>query len=482
MNEKLKVARLKKGWSQEDAAYAVQVAPRTYQRWENGETHPNFESRKLLREAFGATDEELGLLLPDMPVATAPKPELQKEPRRDLVQNELSPVPTNGQVVILTQEQVAALYDLLGLGDKNMKSTRANFDPRKRETLQKLLQLLKIAGITIGGFQLLDLDQFERLAGALKKPSRIDTKTLNGLKNTTANYWQVRLYGSVASPDLLNATKEHHRIVIQLLQGSLFPTIRASLSAVASETALLAGMLLATDMHQPAEAKSYYTSAFEVAQQASNDALYAAVLGRMGALAAASDTPQEACTFLREAQRSLTQSSTFTLRSWLVAEEAEVQAEIAAQESRQSTSACFKALERAEAFAGHIGSEEETFGMYFDGARIPAYRGSCNIRLHRPEEALLALNEALEPLEPSGALTRAVLLDLAEASIQATAIEQACSYITQTLDIITQMQTRSSLQRVFKLRQQLQPWAEVPTVKDLDEQLSRLKLDIEEGW
>src|SRR2546429_877216 len=49
-----------------------------------------------------------------------------------------------------------------------------------------------------------------------------------------------------------------------------------------------------------------------------------------------------------------------TLRAWLAAEEAEVQADIAAQETMSNTRACFKALERAEMFAGQIGSEEDT--------------------------------------------------------------------------------------------------------------------------
>jgi transcriptional regulator with XRE-family HTH domain len=61
MNKRLKAARHKKGWSQEDAADAARVATRTYQRWEYGTHYPNFESRRFLREAFGATDEELGL-------------------------------------------------------------------------------------------------------------------------------------------------------------------------------------------------------------------------------------------------------------------------------------------------------------------------------------------------------------------------------------------------------------------------------------
>ena len=97
------------------------------------------------------------------------------------------------------------------------------------------------------------------------------------------------------------------------------------------------------------------------------------------------------------------------------------------------------------------------------------------MRLHRPTEALESLKEALEPLEPSGALTRATLLDLAEASIQATAIEQACHYLQQALDSIMQTQATSFLQRVHQLRQQLQPWSALQEVKDLDEQLKPIR-------
>jgi tetratricopeptide (TPR) repeat protein len=138
-------------------------------------------------------------------------------------------------------------------------------------------------------------------------------------------------------------------------------------------------------------------------------------------------------------------------------------------------SLCFKALEKAETLAGQIDPEENTFGMYFDLSRIPAYRGSCNLRLHQPDEALEALKEALEPLESSGALRRAVLLDLAETSIQATAIEQARDYVTQALEIIVQTQAISSLQRVYTLRGHLAPWSTMRDVKDLDEQLSALR-------
>ena len=63
------------------------------------------------------------------------------------------------------------------------------------------------------------------------------------------------------------------------------------------------------------------------------------------------------------------------------------------------------------------------------------------------------------------------LIDLAEASIQAMAVEQACHYMKQALEISMQVQAMSSLQRVLSLRQQLQPWSTVQDVKEVDEQL-----------
>jgi DNA-binding XRE family transcriptional regulator len=475
VNHKLRAARKAKAWTIETAAEKVGVSWVTYSRWEKGTQTPYLSTVRDICKAFHKSPQDLGLdHLVEESVEEEPKQVALSSVSLQIEQNASA---QNSPIVRLTSEQMAALLSLLG-DTTIMKMIRNQFDPAKRATLRTLQELLAATGLALVGSQLADSEQWEhldRLARALKRPSHIDTKTVNGLKNTTANYWQVRLYGSIASPDLLNATKEHYRIVTRLLQSSLLPTTRTSLSVVASETALLAGMLLATDMHKHDEAASYYTEALGVAQQANNDALYAAVLGRMGALASAIGKPKEACSLLQEAQRALTRSDTFTLHAWLAAEEAEVQAVLATQEHTQHTSPCFKALEKAEALAGQIGPEENTFGMYFDLSRIPAYRGSCNLRLQQPDAALEALKEALEPLEPSGALRRAVLLDLAETSIQATAIEQACEYVTQALEIIVQTQAISSLQRVSTLREQLAPWSTMRDVKDLDEQLRALR-------
>ena len=122
MNKRLKAARHKKGWSQEDAADAARVATRTYQRWEYGTHYPNFESRRFLREAFGATDEELGL---------------------DLVAYVEASQGDEQQIATPTLQELASLSDLLkGKGDRMVR-----FDESKRKTLQKLLTMAKAAAV-----------------------------------------------------------------------------------------------------------------------------------------------------------------------------------------------------------------------------------------------------------------------------------------------------------------------------------------------
>ena len=264
-------------------------------------------------------------------------------------------------------------------------------------------------------------------------------------------------------------------MIKQLLRGSHLPSTRTYLNATASETGQLAGMLF-IDMNYHDAAQPYYQFALERAQEANDDALYAAALGRMSTISAATGEPREALLLLQEAQLLAVQSDAFTLRSWLAAEEAEAQADL------QDIDDCSRALESVERSVSQIQPGEKTYGTYFDSSRLPAYRGACFMRLGRPEVAMPALLAGLKTQpEPAGAFSRAILLDLANTSRQAGEIEQACSYIHQSLDIITQTNAARYLQRVYKLRQQLEPWAMVQDVKNLDRRLKRLSSTNREG-
>lgn len=418
-NEKLIVAREERRWTQEKAAEKIGVSRITYTRWEEQGVIPRLSTMGMACEAFKLTPEQLGF----------------RNPGRS----------------------------------QHLESDEG---VNRRKAIQEIGKIVGTAGSLLMMPQtLLYVDDLERLVRALTKPSSIDNETLRGLKRTTENYWQLRLHGDIASPGLLAAVLGHYRLITQILQSSLLPSTRTFLYAVASETALLAGMLSSTDMHRHDQGKFYFQIALVDAQQADNDTLYAAGLGRMGRFVANAGKAKDAQALLQEAQQVVMERDTFTLRAWLAAEEAEVQADIAAQKDIQHTSACFNALEKAEIFAGQIRSEEDSFGMYFDASRIPAYQGSCYMRLHHIEQALVALQEGLKGLESPSALRRAVLLDLAETSIQAMDVEQACHYMKQALEISLQVQALGSLERVLRFRQQLRPWSEVQGVRDIDEQL-----------
>jgi hypothetical protein len=85
------------------------------------------------------------------------------------------------------------------------------------------------------------------------------------------------------------------------------------------------------------------------------------------------------------------------------------------------------------------------------------------MRLRQPQLALPELQKGLKASNSDG-LTQSILLDIAEASIQAEEIEQACTSIQQALDIIARLPAGRFVKRAYKLRQHMEPWAKVQAV------------------
>jgi transcriptional regulator with XRE-family HTH domain len=226
------------------------------------------------------------------------------------------------------------------------------------------------------------VDRFNR---ALKKPSTIDTVTLNERKATAQSYRRFYEGGSVASPYLLEATTGHFKLVVQFLQGSLLPSTRSALSAIASETAQLAGRLSA-DVHLYDQAQAHYNLALVTAQEANNDTLYATGLEYIGWFMKATNRPEEAIVYLEETQRIAIQCDAFSLLCWSAAEQAEAHADVAMQSNAQQPDDrdCLRSLETVNRFVERIQPAEENFGLSFDASRQAAYHGSCYMRLQRP--------------------------------------------------------------------------------------------------
>ena len=58
-NERLLELRKKKGWSQEELAYKLDVSRQTISKWEAGQTTPELEKLVKLSEIFEITVDEL---------------------------------------------------------------------------------------------------------------------------------------------------------------------------------------------------------------------------------------------------------------------------------------------------------------------------------------------------------------------------------------------------------------------------------------
>jgi transcriptional regulator with XRE-family HTH domain len=158
-NYQLRAAREEKLWTLEEAAEQVGVNVQTFWRWEMMGQRPRPDAMRSLRAVFGRLPEELGF---GRSSANAGRIQWAEETVSD---EGLAPTSTptrqKSSFIQLTPGQGAFLLSLL------KESTMAHFDPKKRKTLQQILDVL---GIALAGSQLGDPERWEQLALTQQKP------------------------------------------------------------------------------------------------------------------------------------------------------------------------------------------------------------------------------------------------------------------------------------------------------------------------
>ena len=339
----------------------------------------------------------------------------------------------------------------------------------------------KALGIATAAFfspdDLLDTDLLDRCYRALKKPSTIDERFLDYLEARTAHYWQDRHGAALASSDLLSFVIEHLQKVIDLLEESLWPSIRTRLCCIASGIAQLAGHLL-FDMGKFAQAQNFHHLAITAAQEGGNQALEAVAWGRTSFTWTYSQNATEALSCIQEARRLAARSVNITVRAYLAAVEAEIQATL---EHRAS---CLEALDAAEEVEDRQYPKEEMYWLHFDRSRLAGYQGICFRRLYHPDDAQTylflkkaeaALADALRLLEPARIQRRPTLLiDLASTYAQQGDVDGAYEHARQSLALVAQTKSQAVATRLLRLRQELEPWKDTRSIKNLDQQMAQL--------
>jgi tetratricopeptide (TPR) repeat protein len=342
----------------------------------------------------------------------------------------------------------------------------------RRDFSQKALGIATTT--LIASDALIDSELLDRFHRALKKPTTIDMTTLSYLRKRTGSYYQDRHDASIASFDVLTYAVDHFRKVTDLLEEQLLPAIRTHLTSIAGEIAQLIGELY-FEMGNYPRARVYHEAAIKAAQQANDRALQSIALGWMSFAWTYSGDKQEALSCIQEARSLARGNANATIRAWLAAIEAEVQANL------DNLEGCRRALDGAECVDEQTHSLEVSHWIHFDRSLLGGYQGICFLRLYHPgntERSALLLNaknsliKALELLDPTLMRRRPTYLaDLASVDIRQGEIEKACERATQSVAIAVQIKSQMVTERLFTLRRELEPWKNTQYVKNLDEHL-----------
>src|SRR6266566_1699496 len=360
-NRKLQHERELRGWSQQKVASEIDTDEKRVGVWERGESTPSPYYRQKLCALFGKNAEELGFLNdpPEENPEIADIPEeystAQSTTSIGLGGHQYQPIQlfipnsTPHVVTIQIQQQAPITTSVSSEGnaiiDIGMTTTLGQERPREAEGTVKRREFfqegLRTGAAILTSYALIDNELLNRFSRALKRPSTLDERTLNYFELRTEGFWQDRYSAALASKDLLSYVLEHLQKVLTLLEGSLYPSVRTRLCSISSGIAQLAGHLL-FDMSEFARARNFHQLAIAAAQEGNNQALEAVAWGRMSFTWTYSENPLEALRCIQEARRLAEGNVNTTVRAYLAAVEAEIQAILGRSES------CLKALEVAE--------------------------------------------------------------------------------------------------------------------------------------
>ncbi|WP_201375431.1 BTAD domain-containing putative transcriptional regulator [Ktedonobacter robiniae] len=316
-----------------------------------------------------------------------------------------------------------------------------------------------------------DGELIERFAKAVQKPSSIEQAFITHLETTTKNNRKRFVLSKNSTEDIHSLYRDasaHLLTLMHLLEET--PAMRLQLYSLTGETSQLLGDICFFQGQNEA-AYGYYETALASAQQAQNDVLQAVILGRRSFLPLYTGNASLALSFLQQAHSLATSRGSNIIRAWLMVVEAEVHA------SLRNAHACQKALQQSE----HLLRQPET-GMAtcafsieasyapFNLSRLQGYIGACYLRLGLFQQAESHLQANLKAIPASSLHRKSIAyVDLAQAYGLQGEVEAMSIYATQAIQALEQTQSPRVIQRLYALRQQLQPWHNTSYVKQLDE-------------
>jgi hypothetical protein len=320
-----------------------------------------------------------------------------------------------------------------------------------------------------------DSDVLSRLSTALRPPIPFGEKQIAYFDQQTRLYWHARQETVFSTNILYTYVIRHLDDLCLLLTHSLQQKLHLYLYETICRTALLAGVLL-YDMGQYEVARQQYQMALQAATEANNSILQAIVWGWTSFTWTYAHSYKAALRCIQQARFLATQTPNRVVRAWLGAVEAEIQAHL------YNSDACLQSLSDMEKGFDISPSQDILYLFEFHPALLLGYKGICLQQLYQREkpETHRFLQEAQASLELALAseapLKRKLyyLSDLAAIYARKGEIENACSYVSESLPLITQIGNGSKTihQHLLQVRALLQPYEDTLIIQQLDEQMA----------
>ncbi len=293
---------------------------------------------------------------------------------------------------------------------------KEDMDTKRRE----LLQLLSTAGLMLAlPFPGVD---WERIEGAMARPSRFDETVLSDLETVNRSLWNLYLATSKKA-SVFDGTLGQWKTLVQFLRDPHSVTMHQRLYALASEISQLVGEI-SFDLNDHPPAQASYTFAALAAKEVGEYDLWACALVRHAFLPLYQQQYGHALPLLQEVHALAERGdSALPTRFWAAAVEAETHAGLL------DLAACQSALDQAQEVLSVSGTDLPW--VRFHATRLPALRGTCYVRLCQPELAEPALQEALQYFPHPGRKRGMVLTDLVATALQCGDVEHARTYVDE---------------------------------------------------
>ncbi|MGH3853706.1 MAG: hypothetical protein ACRDR6_09420 [Pseudonocardiaceae bacterium] len=304
-------------------------------------------------------------------------------------------------------------------------------------------------------------EEHQRVVSVLRASSRVDAKTIEHIE---AVLWRCQQQDYALGPQAILTTVLAQRDLTRALLPDCPPDLRPRMLSALSEGSRLAGWL-SFDLEQFDHAGYYYEDARALAHEAENAGLGAFVLCEMSHLATWRGTPRIGIDHAVAAGQWAGRDGDLRLRAYT----SDVAARAYAADGQRD--ACLAALDTAHTVLMKADDQAPSYTTYGEGGYM-SVRGGCHLTLRDTDQAISYAQQSLRALDPSSTRNVAMtLVDLGEAYVQCTEIDEAARLLGDAGEIAAGNSSVRLARRLVQVRAGMRPWQQTAAVRTLDERL-----------